>query len=463
MSRPNLLVFFTDQQRTDSIGCYGQALPTTPHLDRMAGQGLRCARAFSPNPLCGPARAALQTGCYPTATGNHTNHIHLPEDAETVARRLSAAGYATGYIGKWHLASSGPRSGPDDFRVRAIPEARRGGYRDYWLAADALEWTSHGYGGRLFDKDDNAVEFGEDMHRVDFMTDRLLEQLEVFAAEDRPFFFMASYLEPHHQNDSDEYEAPHGLAEKFREAAIPGDLEALGGSTSRHYVDYLGCVAALDIALGRVLGKLDELGIADDTLVVFMSDHGCHFKTRNREYKRSCHDASIHVPVVLRGPGFGGGTVTEAVTSLLDIPATLLKAAGVEVPENWHGRPLQELGAEDWRTVHMSQLSESQVGRCLRTERWTYSVRVPGAPWAERDEPPPMHADVYVEDFLYDNDADPDQLNNLAASPAHAGVRAELRDKLLEAMREAGEPPAQIEPAPGPGPDPRVVGTAGSA
>jgi uncharacterized sulfatase len=391
------------------------------------------------------------------------NNIHLPEDADTVARRLSSAGYATGYIGKWHLASSGPRSGPDDFRVRAIPEARRGGYKDYWLAADALEWTSHGYGGRLFDKDNHAVEFGEEVHRVDFMTDRLLEQLEAFAGDDRPFYMMASYLEPHHQNDTDEYEAPHGLAEKFRGAEIPGDLAALGGSTAQHYVDYLGCVAALDIALGRVLEKLDDLGIAGETLVVFISDHGCHFKTRNGEYKRSCHDASIHLPMVLRGPGFEGGKVADAFTSLLDVPATLLNAAGVEVPAHWHGQPLQELGAEDWRTVHMSQLSESQVGRCLRTERWTYSVRVPGAPWAERGELPPMDAEVYVEDFLYDNAADPDQLNNLAADPDYAEVRAELRRLLLRELRKAGEPSARLEPAPGAGPDPRVLGAAESA
>ncbi|MFW6061389.1 MAG: sulfatase-like hydrolase/transferase [Planctomycetota bacterium] len=124
--QPNILVFFTDQQRPDSIGCYGQPLETTPHLDRLARQGLRLTRPFTPNPVYGPARASLQTGRYPTATGNHTNNIHLPENADTVAKHLSAAGYATGYLGKWHLASTG-KEGPDCYRTSAVPPERRGG------------------------------------------------------------------------------------------------------------------------------------------------------------------------------------------------------------------------------------------------------------------------------------------------------------------------------------------------
>jgi arylsulfatase A-like enzyme len=442
---PNLLVFFTDQQRPDSIGCYGQPLPTTPHLDRMAAKGVRFERAYTPNPLCGPARASLQTGRYPTATGNHVNNIRLPEQAVTVAKLLSNAGYACGYLGKWHLASAGPKGGPDSFRTSAVPRALRGGYSDYWLAADALEWTSHGYGGFLFDGDDRRVEFDENTHRVDFMTDHLLRAVDSLAAGTRPFFLTASYLEPHHQNDRDAYEPPHGTAEAFQTASIPGDLAALKGNWPRHYANYLACVAALDRGLGRVLHRLDELGIADNTLVVFVSDHGCHFATRNSEYKRSCHDASIHIPLVLRGPGFTGGRVDPAMASLLDVPATLLRAAGVPIPADWHGRPLQESGAKDWRNEHLIQLSESQVGRALRTDRWTYSVRAPGP--FPRGDMAPMQAPEYVEDFLYDNAADPHQLQNLVTSPEHEEIRSELRDRLLNALAVAGEPAAIIRPA----------------
>lgn len=459
--QPNILVFFTDQQRADSIGCYGQPMQTTPNLDRMAGRGLRCTRAFTPNPVCGPARASLQTGRYPSVTGNHVNNVHLPEDADTVARRLSAAGYATGYLGKWHLASTG-KDGPDCFRTSAIPPRRRGGFADYWLAADALEWTSHGYGGYLFDSQGRRVEFDENTYRVDFMTDRLLEAIEGFASEDRPFYMMASYLEPHHQNDHDAYEGPRGLSERFEDAPLPEDLAALEGNCQRHYTNYLACVASLDMALGRVLAKLEDLGIAENTLVIFTSDHGCHFATRNGEYKRSCHDASVHIPLVACGPGFRQGE-SDDIVSLLDVPATILRAAGVDIPADWQGRPLQELGADDWRDAHLTQISESQVGRSLRTDRWTYSVRLPGRPWRKAKQPPPMRADTYVEDFLYDNDADPHQLSNLAVDPDHAGVRAHLRRKLQAEMTRIGEPPAEIVPAPGEGPSLHISGAAASA
>jgi len=348
-----------------------------------------------------------------------------------VAKLLSKAGYATGYLGKWHLASTGG-TGPNQYRTVAIPEHRRGGYQDYWLAADALEWTSHGYGGFLFNADNQAVTFDNKTYRADFMTDHLLDALEQLHNPDRPFFLMASYIEPHQQNDRNDYEAPKGYAEKFAEADIPGDLAPFEGDWPQHYAKYLGCVHSLDEGLGRVLRKLDDLGITENTLVVFITDHGCHFCTRNGEYKRSCHDASIHVPMILKGPGFDGGQVRNEITSLLDIPATLLAAAGVDVPEDWHGRPLQEQNEENGRSVHFTQLSESQVGRCIRTDRWTYSVMTSISPWREQGQQPPPYADEYVEDYLYDNENDPHQLTNLISDPEYKETREELKAILLE-------------------------------
>lgn len=459
--QPNILFFFTDQQRPDSIGCYGQTLPTTPVLDRLAASGLRCARAYTPNPVCGPARAALQSGRYPTATGNHVNNIHLPEDATTVAKLMHDAGYATGYLGKWHLASTG-KNNPESFRTSPIPERRRGGFADYWLSADALEWTSHGYGGYMFDADGVPVVFDNQTYRVDFMTDHLLGALDQLAADERPFYMMASYLEPHQQNDTDSYDPPKALRGKYAEAEIPADLAPLNGNYDRHYANYLACVEALDQALGRVVDKLEALGIADNTVIIFATDHGCHFGTRNGEYKRSCHDASIHVPLIVHGPGFEQPDVFTGAASLVDIPATILAAGGVSVPDDWHGRPLQERTAADWRQDHLSQISESQVGRCIRTERWTYSVRVPGK--APRDGDFPIAAsDQYVEDFLYDNHADPHQQTNRILDPDLAGVRADLRERLIAAMTTVGEPVPQITPAPGAGPSLHLKGAAESA
>lgn len=444
---PNLITFFTDQQRPDSIGCYGQALPTTPVLDRLAEQGVRFSSAFTPNPVCGPARASLQTGCYPTKTGNVVNNIHLPEDAVTVAKLLAASGYATGYCGKWHLASTG-NCGPDCHRTTAVPPVRRGGFADWWLAADALEWTSHGYGGYVFDGDGKRIDLPVDRYRADALTDHFIAAIHRFAqarlhGDGRPFHLMASYLEPHHQNDRNTYEPPHGWADRFAGATVPGDLAAFPhGNWGREYANYLACCRSLDNNLGRVVATLEELGILDQTVIVFASDHGCHFATRNSEYKRSCHDASIRIPLVLRGPGFASGAEVDGLASLLDVPATLLRAADVAVPADWHGRPLQDLcaGVADWRDAHLSQISESQTGRTLRTARWTYSVRDPAAAKMA------AHGVRYVEDFLYDNVTDPDQLNNRILDPTLEVERAWLRQRLLKAMDAAGEPTARIDP-----------------
>ncbi len=142
-SRPNVLFFFSDQQRWDTCGCYGQQLPITPNLDRIAAEGVRFDLAFTCQPVCGPARACLQTGRYATEVGCPTNNIMLPRGEKTIANWLSDAGYQTGYVGKWHLASQDAPGGPDDFTTKAVPADRRGGYNDYWMAADVLEFTSH--------------------------------------------------------------------------------------------------------------------------------------------------------------------------------------------------------------------------------------------------------------------------------------------------------------------------------
>jgi len=442
MTRPNILFLFSDQQRWDTCGCYGQPLPVTPNLDRMAAEGTRFERAFTCQPVCGPARAALQTGRYPTEVGCPTNHRRLPADAATVAGLLRTAGYECGYLGKWHLASCGEQDGPDDYRTRPVPPHLRGGYDDFWLASDVLEFTSHGYDGHMFDGDGNRRGFPPGRYRADAQTDWLLEYLATRDG-DRPFFMFCSWIEPHHQNDRNTYEGPEGSRERFGDFVVPGDLEGTDGDWREEYPDYLGCCHALDRGLGRILSKLDELGIADETVVIYTSDHGSHFKTRNAEYKRSCHDGSIRVPLVIRGPGFPTGSVPEGLASLIDLPATVLRAGGVEVPPGFRGRPLHECaaGAEDWPEDVYVEISEDHVGRALRTDRWKYSVRSDDpehGKWTRAGS-----SDRYVEDFCYDLDADPHERHNLVDDPATGGVRAELRERLLDRIeRIEGQRPA---------------------
>ena len=438
----NIIFYFTDQQRWDTCGCYGQPLNITPNLDRLAQEGVKFDNAFTPQPVCGPCRALFQTGRYPTETGCFRNNVMLPAGVKTLGSYIEEAGYETAYIGKWHLASDGELEKPPtiDHTVTAIPRELRGGYTGFWRAADVLEFTSHGYDGFVFDENDQRVDFKG--YRADCINDMALEFFDRYDGQ-KPFFMTISQIEPHHQNDRRHYEGPEGSKEKFKNFILPEDLKALGGNAAEEYPDYLGQCASLDENLGRLMDKLKEKGLYDNTVILFASDHGSHFLTRNRDehlngyddYKRSCHDACLHVPLVIAGGPFRGGRVVEELVSTASLPKTILALAGVDVGDAMIGENLLDVvEKKDHNRPNeiFAQISESRVGRCIRSARYTYSVYAPGVNGGEA-----AAADLYADDFLYDMEKDPHQLNNVAADPAYAGVKAELRDRLLYWIEQA--------------------------
>lgn len=430
--RPNVIVFFTDQQRFDSTGVHGNPLELTPNFDRMATAGTHAFNAFTCQPVCGPARACLQTGLYGTRSGCYRNDIALPANSRTLAHYFRDAGYTTGYIGKWHLAREEP-----------VTAAHRGGYQ-YWLAANVLEFCSDSYHTTLYDQRNRPVRLPG--YRADALTDAAIRYIDQHQAD--PFFLFCSYIEPHFQNHQDNYPAPDGYAERYTGRWIPPDLAALPGAAHQHLGGYWGMIKRLDECLGRLRDSLKSLNLLDDTIVLFTSDHGCHFRTRNSEYKRSCHESSIRVPTALSGPGFNGGGRINELVSLIDLPPTLLDAAGISVPKVMQGRsilPLLRGGGKKiaWPEDMFVQISESQVGRAIRTHRWKYSVFAPGAVGWEVPS-----AEHYVEEFLYDLEADPYELCNLIAYESHIPVAAKMRQRLLRRMAQAGETKPTIESIP---------------
>lgn len=432
-NQPNIVIFFTDQQRWDSTGVHGCPLDLTPNFDRIAMQGTHCYYAFTCQPVCMPARAALQTGRYPTQVGCPTNGGCLPPDMKTLGHWFREGGYHTGYIGKWHLYSSKQSSGP-------VPAAYRSGY-DEWLASNVLEFTSDAYDTVLFDGNGTAVKLPG--YRVDAITDAGIRFIE--RNQHRPFFLMLSFLEPHHQNHRDEYAAPEGYRERYQGRWCPPDLQALGGSAAQQLGGYWGCIKRLDEALGRMLDALRSLGLRDNTIVVFTSDHGCHFKTRNDEYKRSCHDSSLRIPLALCGPGFEGGGQRRELISLIDLPPTLLEAVGLPVPPELQGVsfwPCVTRQGDFPQQEVFFQISEAVCGRGIRTHRWKYAVHAPGVnPWTV------TQAAVYEEQFLYDVQADPYELQNLIHVPGLEDVRAQLRQRLIQRIRQAEGVDVEIKPA----------------
>ncbi len=431
-SQPDILVVLTDQQRPDSCGVFGQQLPVTPVLDQLASEGVAFDESFTVQPLCGPARSVLQTGLMPTTTGCWRNGHSLPQDVETLASRLGALGYWTGYIGKWHLASDGgylPTFGGSEtrFGTKPIPPNLRGGYRDEWIASDAMEMTSGPTSGHLFGADGEQIELNG--YRVDAVTDLAIEVMRQ-RDDDQPRLLFVSYLEPHHQNNRYRSIGPKGWARRFSDYEVPADLAGRLGDWRWNYAEYLACCASIDANLGRIVDELTATDRLDTTLVVFSSDHGSHFRTRNTEYKRSIHDASIRVPLVVRGPGFTGGARCTELVSNLDLVPTLVTAADGPDPD-LHGVPLQRVldgGAE--RSSVFVQISESQVGRGIRTPDYTYAVKGQGlGPFAGYRH---SKAASYKEHVLYANLADPAQRHNLASDPETADLRQTLAAQLAD-------------------------------
>ena len=443
-ARPNILLVISDQFRWDCVGAMGlNPMNLTPNLDRMAARGCLFRSAMSNQPVCAPARASIFTGQYPSKHGVWKNAIGLAEDAVTLPKVLNQAGYSSNYIGKWHLAP--PRGAQNSLETRGpvLPQ-HRGGFNGLWEGANELEWTSHAYEGNLYDGDGKPLHF-ENRYRADFMTDRAQLFLRSQAAKS-PFLLTLSYLEVHHQNDKDTFDPPKEYEGRYKNPFVPGDLRNLPGSWPSQLADYYACVAKMDEIVGTLRQTLVETGLDKNTIVMFTSDHGNHFRTRNAEYKRSPHESSIHVPLIMEGPGFNRGAQIDELVSHVDFAPTLLAAAGLQAPASMQGHnflPLLDGHRDGWRNEAYFEMSEFITGRGLRTPQYTYAAAAPKVPgWKAVPG-----AEKYVEYMLYDNYADPYQQVNLAGRTPYQKTAQELRQRLRARMREGSNEQAAIEPA----------------
>lgn len=421
MNNRNVIVFLTDQQRYDTVGVHGNPDGLTPNFDKMAAEGTFAKYAFTPQPVCGPARACIQTGKYATLLGNYKNAIPLSPKHKTMAHYFREAGYDTAYIGKWHLGST---------RL-AVPKEERGEY-DYWLGAGALEASSRPYDTIVYDQDDKKVKLPG--NRIDALTDAAIRYIDDH--QEKPFFLFLSFLEPHFQNSNDSFQAPDSMR-PLTKPYTPPDLNALHGTAHQHLPGYYGMVQRLDQCLGRIQDALKSLSMDRDTIVVFTTDHGCHFKTRNAEYKRSCHESSIRIPMAFTGGEFTGGGTLKNLISLVDLAPTLLDACGISVPEDMQGNsfmPLIRRQLCTWSNSVLVQISEAEVGRAIRTGRWKYAVTAPDC-----DPFQDSCSDEYVESSLYDLEQDPYELDNLIGMPSHRKLCDILKEKLIGKMKLAGE------------------------
>ncbi|MEO6923975.1 MAG: sulfatase-like hydrolase/transferase [Bryocella sp.] len=440
--RPNILLYCCDQMRSDFTGGFGEnSMTRTPTLDGMVRRGSSFRYAVTNQPLCSPSRACMITGRYATEAGLWKIGQGMRTDLPTLASVLTGEGYSSNFIGKWHLMASDRKKG---IGMGWVPPSQRYGFDGLWEGSNEFEWTTHPYEGTIWNNAGAPVNY-KDEYRIDFITDRAVNFLR--QPHDKPFLLYVSQLEPHQQNDLNRMVAPKGYAERFANPVVPADCRDLPGNWQEQLPDYYGCIQKIDESVGTILKTLEEQGLADDTIVCFISDHGCHFETRNTEYKRSPHDASIRFPFILNGPGFNQGTVRDELVSMIDLTPTLLAAVEAPIPPSMKGRnalPLlhSELDREGWEDVAYIQISESMVGRAIRTREWCYCV-------VDRSK---IGTDVpssnrYEEYQMYNLFDDPNQQVNLVGRKEYRDKSAMLRDLLLKKMVEAGEAVAEIVPA----------------
>ena len=437
---PNIILYLADQFRWDFVGANGRNSSThTPNIDALAARGKNFTQTVTNQPVCAPSRSVLFTSRYATETGVWHNGLALDKSLPTLAGELRKAGYTANLIGKWHLALENPAQGGSPGAVKAED---RGGFLDLWEGANAIENTSYPYEGTIWDRDNQPITY-KDEYRVDFLTDRAERFLR--QKQDKPFFLFISQLEPHQQNDMHQPIAPKGAAERFLNGSVPDDLRALPGIWQAQLPDYYGCIEAIDTSVGRIRKILEEEHLAENTIFVFLSDHGCHFATRNGEYKRSTHNSSLRVPLIIDGPGFRGTQQIPELVGLIDVAPTLLEAAGIVVPPTWKGQSVLPLlndpeARQNWPNQQLIQISESMTGRAIRTPDWTYCV-------ADISGAKEQAATTYTEYQIYNQRADPNELVNLAGRKEYRLKADELREQLKKLLVAAGEPEPEIAPA----------------
>jgi arylsulfatase A-like enzyme len=428
---PNLLFVFADQMRGMDMRCAGNSQMRTPTLDRLAAEGLRLTHCFATSPVCGPNRAALLSGQLPTTTGVVGNDLPMPIGIPSLGAVLAAAGYRTGYIGKWHLDGI-PRS------KFTPPGPRRHGF-DFWAAYNC----SHDYFHPRYYRDSPELIETEGYEPV-IQTDLALEYLQTQPA-DRPFCLLLSWGPPHDPYDQ--------VPEEYRRLYDPTTLElranvrpeadnplATGMECRRATADYYAAITALDSQLARLLNHLETTGKEKDTVVIFTSDHGDMLWSHGCLKKQTPYEESIHVPFLMRWPGYvQAGSVRSTLTGTVDLLPTLLGVLGIDPPIGLFGRDL----AEHWiefpskpaqtppealfiANYFVSDEAVQQAmpeWRGVRTARYTYAERVGRLPW-----------------LLFDNLADPYQEHNLVGDPSNAQVEEMLRQALSACLARAEDP-----------------------
>lgn len=423
------------------MGSAGNLDVKTPHIDRLAAEGVRFRRTYANVPVCCPARAILMTGTYPHVNGMVANDLRLRESEVTIAEILRDAGYRTGFVGKWHL-DGGPR-----LPGFIPPGPRRQGF-EFWAAYEChhqhfIPWYFRDTPEMIlvpkFEPEascDFAVEFLKTQPRDQpfFLTVQMGPPHDPYGAPDK---YLKQYdadkltMRENWQPDSEVSSARPGIPTNLRRPGMPQATYVKTGG-KEEVAAYYAAITAVDDQVGRLLQTLKETSRDNDTIILFTSDHGDMLGSHGLRRKRKPHEESAGVPGLMRWPAhIPKGRVVDTLFSHVDMPPTLLALAGIEVPKRMQGSDLSRValgltteGPDAVLLQIFVPFTPDQIHtpwRGIITDRYTYA-RYESAPWV-----------------LYDNQNDPWQLTNLAANPLHAKLVHELNQKLTALMKSKGD------------------------
>lgn len=459
-SQPNIILIYADQMRYDCMSPSGNKFVKTPHMQRLADEGLTFDNAFASYPLCCPFRASMMTGKYAQGHGMYQNHFPLRGDQEFLGEHMQEAGYQTFYVGKWHL-EGGPKPG-------FVPKDRRFGF-DKFVGFN----RGHSYLDGIFFRDTDQP-YRCQRYEPDYQTDHFLDFLDEAQDDpDKPFLGYISFGPPHHPNDMPEHwrklydpaeiTLPVGTLSEEEQIRIQTErvetdcngnmkaalrsrvaygakkqLEAETEEEKRIFIaEYYAMISNIDHNIGRILGQLDKLGIADNTMVIFFADHGDMLGEHGYYcgYKPQGYRAAMQVPLLIRYPqGITAGRRTEAMIDVgIDTPVTLLDVAGAHPFSQANGESYLPVlkGSDTHRDMIHYQTFRMEDGawgeftpvpeRGIRTKEWVY-IRQPDR-----------------RKLLFDQLADPNELNNLADSPLHQTLMDEFDEIITKHMQDTGD------------------------
>jgi arylsulfatase A-like enzyme len=521
MPQPNVLWICTDQQRFDTLGCYGNEFVDTPNIDRLAERGTRFERAYCQSPVCTPSRASFLTGRYPRTTRTRQNGQAIPDTEYLITRRFAKEGYSCGLAGKLHLAPADPTS--SDTELRHAEERIDDGYgvfhwshasrqpypgneyRADWLQQNDIEYEASPHGG----SEQVLTSMPPEHHQTTWCVEKAIDFIEFHAERydldqfdtepDEPWLFSVNVFDPHHPFDPPEEYLGRYL-DRLDDVPLPnyteGELEdkplfqrdppgasdgdqfsrsAMGPDDHRLVrAAYWAMCDLIDDQIGRLFDALERTGQFEDTLVVFMSDHGEMLGDHGFYLKGPFfYEPAIRVPLIVSWPGHvREGQTSNALVELTDLAPTLLDAAGLDHHAGMQGDSLwpiltgradpdehrEDVYCEYYHALERPRFYDAMQEHGIDSEfhRWfersdvkpefhdeffeNESRLLPYATMVRTDRYKLVHVHSLDTGELYDLHEDPDESNNLYDDTGYQSVKLDMFERLSNRMAQTIDP-----------------------